>query len=114
MTREEIIEKVNEFLVEEFEVDGSLIKPEAPLQETLDLDSLDYVDLVVVIESNFGFKVQGEDFVDIKTFDDFYTYAYNKYHGIEMPKKEQPADSDNEEEGGSDVSADAETSEETA
>lgn len=93
MTREEIIEKVNEFLVEEFEVDGTLIKPEAPLQETLDLDSLDYVDLVVVIEQNFGFKVQGEDFIDIKNFDDFYTYAYNKYHGIEMPKKEVPVDS---------------------
>ncbi len=118
MTREEIIEKVNEFLVEEFEVDGSLIKPEASLQETLDLDSLDYVDLVVVIEQNFGFKVQGEDFVDIKTFDDFYTYAYNKFHGIEMPKKETPPDSDGDSEDEANVSAEAsaeaETSEETA
>ena len=41
-------------------------------------DSLDYVDLVVVIESNFGFKVKGEDFVNIKTFQDFYDYINTK------------------------------------
>jgi len=118
MTREEIIEKVNEFLVEEFEVDGTLIKPDAPLQETLDLDSLDYVDLVVVIEQNFGFKVQGEDFTDIKTFDDFYTYAYNKYHGIEMPKKETPADTSDEvaanSEGGTEAAETEAAEEETS
>ena len=83
MTRDELIERVKEFLVEEFEVDGETIKPDAPLQETLDLDSLDYVDLVVVIEQNFGFKVVGEDFVDIKTFDDFYDYAYGKVQELE-------------------------------
>ena len=81
MNKEEIAEKINEFLVDEFEVDGSLISPEAPLKETLDLDSLDYVDLVVVVESNFGFKVVGEDFLTIETFQDFYDYAYNKMHG---------------------------------
>jgi len=78
MTKEEIISKCNEFFVEEFEVDGSKISLEANLRETLNLDSLDYVDLVVVIESNFGFKVKGEDFVNINTFDDFYNYCYNK------------------------------------
>ena len=66
------------FFTEEFEVDGSKISGDANLRETLDLDSLDYVDLVVVIESNFGFKVKGEDFVNIHTFDDFYNYVYTK------------------------------------
>lgn len=78
MTEAEIIETVNTFLVEEFEVDPSKITPEANLRETLELDSLDYVDLVVVIESHFGFKVVGEDFLTIHTFQDFYTYCYNK------------------------------------
>ena len=78
MTKEEVIEKINEFLVDEFEVDADAISPDADLKETLDLDSLDYVDLVVVIESNFGFKVKGEDFVDIKTFQHFYDYVCNK------------------------------------
>jgi acyl carrier protein len=83
MTREEIIETVNSFLVEEFEVDPTKITPEANLRETLDLDSLDYVDLVVVIESNFGFKVVGEDFVEIHTFDHFYDYCLTKVNNKE-------------------------------
>ena len=78
MTKEEIISKINEFLVEEFEVDAAKIQPDANLRETLDLDSLDYVDLVVVIEGNFGFKVVAEDFINIHTFQNFYDYCYDK------------------------------------
>jgi acyl carrier protein len=52
-----IIEKINGFLIEEFEVEPGKITSEANLRETLQLDSLDYIDLVVVIESHFGFKV---------------------------------------------------------
>ena len=78
MTRVEIEDKLNEFLVDEFEVDASTIHAEANLKETLDLDSLDYVDLVVVIESHFGFKVTGEDFAKIQTFHDFYQYVEDR------------------------------------
>lgn len=78
MDTEEIIGKINGFLVEEFEVDEDLISPESNLKETLQLDSLDYVDLVVEVESNFGFKVKPEDFVDIHTFQDFYDYVITK------------------------------------
>ena len=75
MDQLEIIEKINGFLVEEFEVEASKITPEANLRETLALDSLDYIDLVVVIESNFGFKVKPEDFTGIVTFQNFYDYV---------------------------------------
>lgn len=78
MTEAEIIKTVNGFLVDEFEVEESKISPEANLRNTLELDSLDYVDLVVVIESNFGFKVKAEDFTSIITFQDFYNYCFNK------------------------------------
>lgn len=78
MNREEIIKTTQEFLSEEFEVEKSTIVAENNLQETLDLDSLDYVDLVVVIEENFGFKVTGEDFEGIVTFEDFYNLVAKK------------------------------------
>ena len=78
MTYEEIRAKSNEFLVDEFEVDGSKITPQANLRETLELDSLDYIDLVVVIESNFGVKVKAEEFGEIVTFKDFYDYINEK------------------------------------
>ena len=57
MTHEEIIEKIRETLSEEFEVDIDLIQPDAPLMQTLELDSLDLVDMVVLIEKNFGFNM---------------------------------------------------------
>ncbi|MGB1248810.1 MAG: acyl carrier protein [Chitinophagales bacterium] len=82
MTKAEVVAKINEFLIEEFEVEESEMKPDANLQETLELDSLDFVDLVVIIESNFGFKVVAEDFVDIKTFQQFYDYIAAKV-GVE-------------------------------
>ena len=70
-----IISQINHFLVEEFEVEPEMISPQANLRETLELDSLDYIDLVVIIESNFGFKVKAEDFTGITTFQDFYNYV---------------------------------------
>jgi acyl carrier protein len=85
MSNEEIIEKVNSFLAEEFEIDVEKMTPEANLKETLDLDSLDYIDLVVVIESNFPFKVKPEDFTGIVTFQNFYDYV------IENSKVNEPA-----------------------
>ena len=42
------------------------------------LDSLDYIDLVVVIEQNFGFKVKPEDFQTMVTMQDFYDYVANR------------------------------------
>lgn len=72
MEKAKIIETVNGFLVDEFEVDPDDIILEENLHETLDLDSLDYVDLVVVIQSNFGFKLTADDFKGVDSFSDFY------------------------------------------
>ena len=72
MNKKVIIEKINNFLIDEFEVEEEHILPEANLKETLELDSLDFVDLVVAIEANFGVKLVGEDFINIVTLQDFY------------------------------------------
>lgn len=81
--KEAVIEKINAFLVDEFEVNETDLVPEANLKETLDLDSLDYVDLVVVIENTFGFRVKAEDFRTILTVQDFYTYIINRLNAGE-------------------------------
>ncbi|MBQ0116390.1 MAG: acyl carrier protein [Flavobacterium sp.] len=78
MINEDILNKVNHILIEEFEVDEAVIQPEANLKESLDLDSLDYVDLVVLIESNFGVKLVEADFVNMVTFEDFYQIINSK------------------------------------
>lgn len=71
MTKEEIKEKIKAVLAEEFEVDAALITPEGSLKEVLGLDSLDLVDVVVLVEQNFGVTLKGPDFVHVKTFEDF-------------------------------------------
>lgn len=78
MNKEVIIEKINDFLIDEFEVEAEDISPEANLKETLELDSLDFVDLVVAIEANFGVKLVGEDFVGVETLQDFYDLIERK------------------------------------
>ncbi len=82
MSREEIIDITNRFLIEEFEVESDIIQPDADLKESLDLDSLDYVDLVVLIESNFGIKLESKDFTNVNTFDNLYDLIGSKIHAI--------------------------------
>ncbi|WP_293711796.1 phosphopantetheine-binding protein [uncultured Parabacteroides sp.] len=74
MANTELIQKINEKLSEEFEIDIELIQPDALLMQTLELDSLDLVDMVVLVEHNFGFTLKAQDFVGIKTFQDFYDF----------------------------------------
>lgn len=78
MSKEEIVEKMIHFMSDEFEVDADAIQPDANLKDTLGLDSLDYVDLVVSIESNFGVKLVEADFVGIASFQSFYDLIENK------------------------------------
>lgn len=78
MTKEVIIEKIDDFLIDEFEVEEDAITPAANLKDTLGLDSLDFVDLVVAVESNFGVKLVGEDFVNVITLKDFYDLIERK------------------------------------
>jgi acyl carrier protein len=69
------IERINAIFINEFEVEASDISPEKNLKDTLDLDSLDYVDLVVLVDDNFGFKPKGDDFTTIVSIQDFYNFV---------------------------------------
>jgi acyl carrier protein len=77
MQKEEIAKIINAFLIEEFEINESKIKPEALLKDDLGLESLDFVDVAVIIEKEFGLKVKGEDMVNVRTLDDLYMYILN-------------------------------------
>jgi len=74
MKREEIEEKVKAFLIDDLEVDETVIKPEAKLKEDLGIDSLDFVDIVVIVERNFGFKIKPEEMAGVETLKDFCDY----------------------------------------
>ena len=78
MEKQELIEKINSALTDEFEVEESVITPEAPIKETLELDSLSLVDLVALIESNFGIKIAGSEVSNIKTFASLYDFVFDR------------------------------------
>jgi acyl carrier protein len=78
MQNEEIIKKINQLLIDEIEIDESQISPAADLKKDLGIDSLDFVDLFVIIENNFGFKMKAEEMSDIKKLDDFYAYVIRR------------------------------------
>ncbi|MEN8210352.1 MAG: acyl carrier protein [Thermodesulfobacteriota bacterium] len=67
-----IIEIVNQVLEEEFEIDVELLKPEALLFEDLGLDSLDAVDLIVMIDKELGVRIEEEQARAIKTLANVY------------------------------------------
>ncbi len=78
MNNEDIKSKINDFLIEEFEIDQELINPDAKLKDDLGLDSLDFVDVVVEIEDAFGVKLTGNDFTNIVSLSDFYNLIIKK------------------------------------
>ncbi|MBP1645426.1 MAG: acyl carrier protein [Bacteroidetes bacterium] len=78
MTRDEIKEIVNGFLIEEIEIEADSLSEEALLNEDLGIDSLDFVDIVVIVERNFGFKIKPEEMAMVKTLGQFYDYIEEK------------------------------------
>ena len=73
MTIEEIKEKVENILVEDFEIEQDKLQPEALLKQDVGIDSLDFVDIVVAIEREFGFKPTAQELKQVKTLGELYT-----------------------------------------
>jgi len=69
---DKIIEIVNKMLVEEFEIDPDLLKPEALLYEDIGLDSLDAVDLIVMVDKQLGVRIEEDSARSIRTLADVY------------------------------------------
>lgn len=78
MIREEIEEKVKNFLIEDLEVEPESIGPDAKLKDDLGIDSLDFVDIVVIVERDFGFKIKPEEMVGVVTLSQFCDYIETK------------------------------------
>ena len=78
MSRQEIEEKVRAFLIDDLEIDEEKIKDNATLKEDMGIDSLDFVDIVVIVEKNFGFKIKPEEMAGVTTLRQFCDYIESK------------------------------------
>ncbi|MCD8304786.1 MAG: phosphopantetheine-binding protein [Prevotellaceae bacterium] len=78
MTREEIEKKVKTFLIEDLEIEEEKIADDAKLKDDMGVDSLDFVDIVVIVEKNFGFKIKPEEMQGVVTLRQFIDYIESK------------------------------------
>ena len=67
-----IAQKINAILAEEFEIDSDLLEPQSSIRDDLALDSLDAVDLTVMLEEQAGIQVEAKAFADLKTLGDIH------------------------------------------
>ena len=61
-------------LADEFEVEQSEFTPDANLKETLQLDSINLVDLIALVQMTYKITIPVEDLKQIQTFNNLYDY----------------------------------------
>lgn len=72
MTREQVVEKVNQFLIDDFEIEESKLGEDKLIDSEIGIDSLDMVDILVRVNEEFGFKLEKAELMTVKTLGDFY------------------------------------------
>lgn len=60
------------------EVSLEEIDPAAPLQEAMDLDSMDFLNLVTALHEETGIEVPERDYPSLSTVDGFIAYVVDK------------------------------------
>lgn len=70
MTKDELFVKLKDILVQDFEVEENLIVPQANMVSDLDLDSIDFIDLVVKTKEFIPGKIDPELFKTVRTVQD--------------------------------------------
>ena len=77
-TRAEILERLAGHLTEMFDVPREKITPSARLFDDLGLDSIDAVDLVVVLQDYTGKKMAPAEFKSVRTIGDVVEKLYSQ------------------------------------
>ena len=84
MTDQEIIELIDNTLANEFELNIDDMIPGAVLKDDLGLDSLDRVDMVIVLEKAFNFKMSEEETIRaIRTLGDIHAFVIGKKRAMQ-------------------------------
>lgn len=75
-TKESIYKHLNNIMLELFEIEADLVRPDAKLYEDLDIDSIDAVDMVIKLKDLTGRKMQPADFKNVRTVQDVVDAVY--------------------------------------
>ena len=77
-TKEEILERVTQILVDSFELDRDAIRPDSHVVDDLDLDSIDAIDLAVGLHEQTGFELAEEELKGIRVVQDIVDLVSSK------------------------------------
>lgn len=85
MTEQEVVALINSSLAEEFELDLEDMDADADIFDDFGLDSLDIVDMVIVLESAFKFKIREEQTIrKIRKLGEIHTFVLGKLNETEQ------------------------------
>lgn len=76
MSKQEILDLITEYLVNDFEVSKDSITLEAKLYDDLDLDSIDAIDLIVKLQTLTDKKILAANFKEVRTIGDVVDKVY--------------------------------------
>jgi acyl carrier protein len=91
MTIEELKTKVVTVIAEQLQKKVEEVKPELKVVEDLKVDELDYVEIIMTLEEEFGIEIPDEDLDKITTVEDLIAYVYSK---LPDDKKTEPKPDD--------------------
>ena len=74
MERQEILNKVIELVADHFELDPAKVTCELNFLTDIDADSIDFVELVLEMEDEFGAEISDEDAEKLITINDTVDY----------------------------------------
>ena len=75
MNREEIIALILQLIHESApDLDLSDLDPELPLRDQLDLDSVDFLNIVMELQMRYGIEIPEDDFIELTTLDRCVSY----------------------------------------
>lgn len=81
MEQTEIKQRIDNILIDHLELEPDEVKPEADIIDDLDADSIDTVELIMKLESEFGITIPDEDVDSIRTVGNLYKYIQEKTKG---------------------------------
>ncbi|MBW6510488.1 MAG: acyl carrier protein [Desulfuromonadaceae bacterium] len=85
MTEQEVVALINSSLAEEFELELEDMDADADIFDDFGLDSLDIVDMVIVLESAFKFKIREEQAIrKIRKLGEIHTFVLGKLNETEQ------------------------------
>ena len=67
MTKQEIFEKVKTLIVNELSVEASKVTMDATFESDLGADSLDAIEMITAVESEFGVTIPDEEAMNLRT-----------------------------------------------